>query len=63
MNEKINEVLETLIKEVNAYYKDAENLLADPKNKDLEDFYKGELFAYDVVWGLLQDHLIDDDNL
>ena len=63
MNEKINEVLETLIKEVDSYYKDTENLLKDPKNKHLEDFYKGELFAYDTVLGLIADHLIDDDNL
>ena len=63
MNEKINEVLETLIKEVEYHLKEAENFQKDPKNKDFYEFYKGELFAYDTVLGLIADHLIDDDNL
>lgn len=62
-NERVNEVLETLIKEVNYHCKDAENFQKDPKNKDWYDFYKGELFAYDAVLSLIADHLIDDDNL
>lgn len=62
-NEKVNEVLVRLIRQVELRYNDAEKKQADPDNKHLEDFYKGELSAYDVVWGLLQDQLIDDDNL
>lgn len=63
MNEKINETLEAIIKEVERKLANAEACLKDPNKQDLADYLKGEAYAYEYVYGLLQDHLIDDDNL
>lgn len=62
-NEAINEVLESIIKQLDTHYKDAQEWQKDPKNKDFFEFYKGEMFAYETAIELLQDRLIDYDNL
>ena len=64
MEEKeIREVLESIIKQLERHYKDAQEWQSDPKNKDFFEFYKGEMFAYETAIELLKNHLIDDDNL
>lgn len=62
-NEKINEVLEKLIKITELQLEFAEKSIKDPKMKDLAGYYKGEAYAYEFMYGVLQDYLIDDDNL